>query len=299
MQEGGLTVTAKLRRQHSPPSHLFGRVKITMKYDICLEMVYTDLPYDKRIEEISRAGFDCVEFWFHDNTFDGTTCSSDQPKDAQTLKQVCEQCGVTINNMVVNSPDGGIGGMLVDSKDLNKYLDRLHEVIAFSKAAGISKAITCTGNVVDGLSRSEMRANLEKAYSQAAAVAERENYMLFVEVLNSYVDHAGYYLDNWNEGVEIVKAINSPNLKLLYDVYHMQIMHGNVISTIERDIEHIGHFHSAGVPGRHELNNGELDYKQIISAIKATGYNGAFGLEFMPSLDSSNALNAMRKYLAD
>jgi len=270
-----------------------------MKFDICLEMVHTNLPYDKRIQEIAKAGFDRVEFWFHDNTFDGATCAAEQPKDAKTLKHVCEQCGVTINNMVVNSPDGGIGGMLVDSKDLNKYLDRLCEVIAFSKEAGISKAITCTGNVVDGLSRSEMRSNLEKAYSEAAAIAERENYTLYVEVLNSYVDHAGYYLDNWNEGVEIVKAINSPNMRLLYDVYHMQIMHGNVIATIQRDIDVIGHFHSAGVPGRHELNNGELDYKQIISAIKATGYNGAFGLEFMPSSDSSDALNAMRKYLAD
>ena len=265
-----------------------------MKFDICLEMVYPDLPYDKRIEKIAEAGFDCVEFWFHDVAAGGPGSG---PKDAATLRQVCEQSGVTINNMVVNSPDGSIGGSVVDSRDLGKYLDRLHEAIEFSRAAGISKAITCTGNIVEGLSRSDMRANLEKAYSEAAAIAERENYTLFVEVLNSYVDHPGYYLDNWNEGVEIVKAINSPNLRLLYDIYHMQIMHGNVIATIERDIDLIGHFHSAGVPGRHELNNGELDYRQIIKRIKATGYDGAFGLEYSPVSDSGESLKAMRQYL--
>lgn len=268
-----------------------------MKFDICLEMVHTDLPYDKRIEKIAEAGFDCVEFWFHDSTFDGSTCASDQAKDAAILRQVCERTGVTINNMVVNSPDGGFGGSVVDSRDFNKYIDRLHEVIEFSRAAGIGKAITCTGNLVEGLSRSQMRANLENTYSEAAKIAERENFTLLIEVLNSYVDHAGYYLDNWNEGVEIAKAINSPNVRLLYDVYHMQIMHGNVIATIERDIALIGHFHSAGVPGRHELNIGELNYKQITDRIKATGYKGAFGLEYSPIADSSESLKAMREYL--
>lgn len=265
-----------------------------MKFDICLEMVYTDLPYDERIAKIAEVGFKCVEFWFHDVAAGGPASA---PKDAATLRQVCEQYGVTINNMVVNSPDGGIGGSVVDSRDLGKYLDRLHEVIEFSRIAGIGKAITCTGNIVEGLSRSEMRANLEKAYSEAAAIAERENYTFFVEVLNSLVDHAGYYLDNWNEGVEIVKAINSPNLRLLYDIYHMQIMHGNVIATIERDIDLIGHFHSAGVPGRHELNYGELDYRQIIKRIKATGYEGAFGLEYSPVSNNDESLKAMRQYL--
>jgi hydroxypyruvate isomerase len=268
-----------------------------MKTDICLEMVYTDLAYDERIRRIAQAGFDCVEFWFHDCTFDGATCATDQPKDAAALRQVCRQSGVTINNMVVNSPDGGLGGALVDSNDLNKYIDRLHEVIAFSREAGISSAITCSGNMPDNLSRAQMRASLEKSLSEAASIAERENYTLFVEVLNSYVDHPGYYLDNWHEGVEIVRAIGSPNLKLLYDVYHMQIMHGNVIATITRDIDVIGHFHSAGVPGRHELTLGELDYRSIIAGIEATGYRGVFGLEYMPSGPDDASLKAMRDYL--
>ncbi|MCL5105600.1 MAG: TIM barrel protein [Armatimonadetes bacterium] len=271
-----------------------------MKIDVCLEMIRTDLPYEKRIETIAKAGFKCVEFWFHDSTFDGKTCTSDQPKDASTLRQVCKESGVTINNMVVNSPDGALGGAIVDAADLSKYIERLHEVIEFSHDAGISKSITCTGNMPANLSRSQMRANLEKALSEAAVVAERENYTLFVEVLNSLVDHPGYYLDNWHEGVEIVKAINSPNIKLLYDVYHMQIMHGNVIATIEKDIDVIGHFHSANVPGRGELMAGELNYRDVISRIAATGYTGLFGLEYMPTMaDHSESLSATRTFLSD
>ncbi len=219
---------------------------------------------------------------------------------AATLRQVRAERGIGINNMVVNSPDGTLGGAPVDGADLNKYLERLHEVIDFSRAAGIDKSITRSGNMPSNLSRREMRANLEKALSDAAAVAQRENYTLFLEVLNSLADHPGYYLDSWSEGAEMVRAIDNPNLKLLYDVYHMQIMHGNVIATIEKDIDIIGHFHAANVPGRGELMNGELNYPDIISRIAASGYTGAFGLEYMPALaDHSKSLSETRAFLSE
>jgi len=258
-----------------------------MTIDVCLEMVHTDLPYDKRIEKIAAAGFKCVEFWFHD------------AKDAAVLRQVCEATGVTINNLVVNSPDGSIGGGPVDSRDHGKYIERLHEVLAFAKAAGIGMGITCTGNLVADLSREQMRANLEKVYAEAAAIAEKNDFMLVIESLNTLVNHPGYYLDTSSEGADIVRAIGSPSLRLLYDVYHMQIMEGNVIANIEKNIDVIGHFHSAGVPGRHELMDCELNYVEILKRIDAAGYKGAFGLEYSPSYDSADSLNATRAYLKD
>jgi len=232
-----------------------------MTIDVCLEMVHTDLPYEKRIEKIAEAGFKCVEFWFHD------------AKDAAVLRQVCEATGVTINNLVVNAPDGSVGGGPVDSRDHGKYIDRLHEVIAFAKAAGIGMGITCTGNLVDGLSREQMRANLEKVYAEAAAIAAKNDFTLVIESLNTHVNHPGYYLDTSLEG--------------------------NVIANIERNIDVIGHFHSAGVPGRHELMNCELNYLEILKRIGAAGYTGAFGLEYSPSYDSSDSLNATYAYLKE
>ena len=93
-----------------------------IEIDVCLEAVFTNLPTEKRIEKIARAGYRCVEFWFHDATFDGKECSRKQPKNAASLAAACKKHGITINNMVVNAPDGSFGGAPVKAADRNQYL---------------------------------------------------------------------------------------------------------------------------------------------------------------------------------
>jgi len=270
-----------------------------MKFDVCLEMVFTDLAPEERVSKIAAAGFDCVELWFHDATFDGSTCSTALAKDPGAIRQACTASRVTVNNMVVNAPDGSFGGSPVDPNDHGKYVERLHEVIEYSRRIDCRAAITCTGNVVAGASRSVMRASAEKAFSRAAEIAEKEGYSLFLEPLNTRVDHAGYFLDSSREAAEIVRAIGSPSFKLLYDVYHMRVMECDVIRDVEGDASVIGHFHAAGVPGRHELDGGVLDYVAVIRAIKSSGYAGAFGLEYSPAIaDHSASLASMRAYLS-
>lgn len=269
-----------------------------LKYDVCLEMVFTNLPYAERIAKIAACGFDCVEFWFHDGTFNGTDCAGGA-KDARTLKRVCAESGVTINNLVVNSPEGGFGGAPVRAEDRGKYLARLEEVMAFAKACGCRKGITCTGNVMPGVSRNQMRRNLERALGEAAALAAKNQFVLLLECLNTRTDHFNYFLDSSAEGAAIVRAIGSPNLRLLYDVYHMQIMEGSVLSNIEENLDVIGHFHSAGVPGRHELMDGELNYREIVRRIEAAGYKGSFGLEYTPAIaDHAKSLRRTLQYLS-
>ncbi len=268
-----------------------------MKYDVCLEMVFTDLPYPERIAKIAAAGFDRVEFWFHDGTFNGVDCAGGA-KDAKVLKQACAAAGVSINNMVVNAPDGSLGGALVCADDREKYLARLEEVMAFARACGCQRAITCTGNLQPGLSRNRMRRNLEKTLGAAAGLAEKHDFVLFLECLNTRIDHFNYFLDSSAEGAAMVRAIDSPHLRLLYDVYHMQIMEGHVIANILENLDVIGHFHSAGVPGRHELMDGELNYRAIIRRLEAAGYQGVFGLEYSPAMaDHAASLRATRAYL--
>ena len=269
-----------------------------IELDVCLEAVFTGLPAEKRIERIARAGYRAVEFWFHDATFDGKECSRRQPKRAASLTAVCQEHGITINNLVVNAPDGSFGGAPVRAEDRNQYLERLEEVIEFGEALGCRKAITCSGNVQPGLSRARMRANLEKALGRAAAVARKRNFTLLLEPLNTRVDHPGYYLDSSAEAAELVRAIHSPSLRLLYDVYHMQILEGNLIATIEKHINILGHFHSAGVPGRGEHFTGELNYPQILQRIDALGYKGRFGLEYFPKMkDHLGSLKKVRAWL--
>ena len=255
-----------------------------MKFDVCVETVFPDLPVGERIAKIAQCGYKTVEFWFQDMSVAGA------------INDACAQNGVTVNNVVVNAPDGSLGGAPVNAADYNKYLERLEETIAFTKAIGCHKGITCTGNLQPGLTRAQMRANLEKAMGDAAKIAEQHDFTLLLECLNTHVDHAGYYLDSSHEGADIVRSINSPNFRLLYDVYHMQIMEGNLISNIEKHIDTIGHFHSAGVPGRHELFGNEINYQEIVRRIDAMGYDGCFGLEYFPAMACHEA--SLRENLA-
>ena len=115
-------------------------------------------------------------------------------------------------------------------------------------------------------------------------VAEDHGVTVCVELLNSKVNHKDYHGDRTPFGVEVMVAVNSPRVKLLYDIYHMQIMEGDVIRTIRQNVSHIAHFHTGGVPGRHEIDDGqELNYRAVARSIADTGFQGYVAHEFVPS----------------
>ena len=135
-----------------------------------------------------------------------------------------------------------------------------------------------------------------KILKKVVPVAESEGVTICLELLNSKVDHKDYQCDHTAWGVEIAKRVNSPRFKLLYDIYHMQIMEGDVIRTIRQNIQYIGHFHTAGVPGRHQMDDTqELNYKAISQAIVDLGYTGFMSHEYSPAqgLDALKTLDAM------
>lgn len=265
---------------------------------VCLETVFTNLPVAERIARIVEAGFRHVEFWHREATFDGRELRFDQPKDSAALRAACREHGVAINDFALHAWDGSIGGSPVKSEDHPAYLAQVRRMIEFAAQIGCTMGITLSGTVDPRLSRNQMRANLERALAEAAAIAEEADFTLLLEPLNTLVDHPGYYLDSAAQGAEIVRAVASPHLKLLYDVYHMQIMEGKVIDTIERNIDVIGHFHAAGVPGRAELFDTELNYPVILKRIDRLGYTGRFGLEYFPAIaDHRVSLERIRDYL--
>ena len=123
------------------------------------------------------------------------------------------------------------------------------------------------------------------------AAAERHGVTVCVELLNSKVDHKDYQGDHTAFGVEIVRQVGSPRVKLLYDVYHMQIMEGDVIRTIRENQRWIGHYHTGGVPGRHELDAAqELNWRAVAQAIADTGFTGYVAHEFVPTRDPLTSL---------
>jgi hydroxypyruvate isomerase len=155
---------------------------------------------------------------------------------------------------------------------------------------GFPSMIVFSGNR-GGMSDGEGIENCAKGLARIVPIAERVGVTVCMELLNSKVDHIDYQCDRTPWGVELVKRVNSPRFKLLYDIYHMQIMEGDVIRTIRDNAAHLGHFHTGGVPGRNEIDETqELNYPRIMQAIADLGYPGFVGQEFIPKRDPMTSL---------
>ena len=160
----------------------------------------------------------------------------------------------------------------------------------------IPNLIVFSGSRRVGLTEEEGIENTSLGLSRVAQAAEEAGVNLVLELLNSKVDHGGYQADHTAWGVEVCRRVGSPRVGLLYDIYHMQIMEGDILQTIHDNHLHFLHYHTAGVPGRHDLDETqELNYRPIITAIAATGYVGYVGHEFIPKGDPVAALEQAYK----
>jgi hydroxypyruvate isomerase len=162
-------------------------------------------------------------------------------------------------------------------------LASLKNDITLAAAATVPNVITFSGNR-GGMPDGEGLQNCAIALNKIKAYAEEKNVTINLELLNSKVNHKDYMADHSAWGVELMKRVNSPKVKLLYDIYHMQIMEGDLIRTIRENIDFIGHFHTGGNPGRHELDDTqEVNWRAVASAIADSGYTGFLSHEFVPA----------------
>ena len=169
-------------------------------------------------------------------------------------------------------------------------LRELEATIPRAAREGVPNVIAMFGNR-GGRSDEEGMANCVAGLKQIAPLAEEQKVTVCVELLNSKVDHKDYQGDHTAFGAAVVRAIGSPRIKLLYDIYHMQIMEGDVIRTVRDHIGEIGHFHTGGVPGRHELDGTqELNWRAVATAIADAGFTGYFAHEFVPTRDPLTSL---------
>jgi hydroxypyruvate isomerase len=171
-----------------------------------------------------------------------------------------------------------------------KLIAGSEEMLPLIKKAGLPNMIVMSGNRA-GISDEEGLANCVVGVKKIMPLAEELGITVCMELLNSKVDHKDYQCDRTPWGVELVKQVGSERFKLLYDIYHMQIMEGDVVHTIKDYIQYIGHFHTGGVPGRAEIDETqELNYRYIIQAIVDAGYKGFIGQEFIPKRDPMTSL---------
>lgn len=185
------------------------------------------------------------------------------------------------------------GAIPVGFNRLNQH-DKLvadgEAMIPKAAAAGVQKIVVFSGNR-SGMSDGEGIANCITGLKRLMPMAEQHGVVLCMEMLNSKVDHKDYHADHTAWAVEVAKGVNSPSFRLLYDIYHMQVMEGNVIATIKANLPWIAHFHTAGVPGRNEIDGGqELNYRGIAEFIAGTGYRGVFAHEFLPRREGMESL---------
>jgi hydroxypyruvate isomerase len=249
-----------------------------LKIDALIDLFFKELPWDQRVARIAECGYRYIETW--------------QGGNAEVLKQIGDAgktCGVELVSIVLNSP-GDPKTAPVAAENLQRFVEQIDRNADNALAAGCRQGIITTGPSVSGRSYSAQKQALVEAVRAAGECVGKKGFRLNLEPLNTEVDHPGYFLSSREDSVAIVKEVALDNVRLLYDIYHMDIMFGNQTAFIEANIGSIGHFHSAGIPGRHELFDGETNYPFLAQRIARTTYDGYFGLEYMPLLESRESL---------
>ncbi len=246
-----------------------------MKASVCIEMIFTELPFLDRIRKAAEIGYDGVEFWTWED------------KPLEQIRHQAEQEGVAVVMFQANR-----GGSLVFSEDRKRVISGVRASLEAARQMGVRNLFLLTDEL--GPDRSvtprspeigadTKRQSVLSCLETLADLAEKSGIVLNLEVLNTKYDHPGYWLDSSDLGFELVREIGSPNLKLLFDVYHIQVMEGNLIDRIRRNLDCIGHIHVADVPGRNEPGTGEINYARLFSVLHQVGYSGYVGMEFIPT----------------
>ncbi len=205
-----------------------------------------------------------------------------------TLWGAAKEAGLQI---VAHIGHESIGSGFNDPAQHPRITAEIHASLALAARSGVSNLVVFSGNRRPGVSDDEGAKHTADGLRRVAQAAEDAGVTLLLELLNSRVDHTGYQADHTAWGVRVCKAVGSPRVRLLYDIYHMQIMEGDILRTIAAHRPFWGHFHTAGVPGRHDLDaTQELNYPAIVRAVAADGYTGFLGHEFVPKGEPVAAL---------
>ncbi|WP_102344751.1 hydroxypyruvate isomerase family protein [Bacillus sp. Marseille-P3661] len=240
---------------------------MSISFSICIPMMFQNKSIQEGLFETNKLGLKNVEImrWYDEDIF-----------ELKKLKETLKLNIVLLSTKPQN---------LTDPSTHTEFLQGLNRTIETAKLLDCTNIVCISGDEQTGMTRSTQMRNLVDVLSEAAKMVERAGITLNLEPINTKIDHPNQFLSSSDEAFEIVKSINSPNLKVLFDIYHQQITEGDLIRRISENMEWIGHFHAAGNPGRHEITEGEINYKSILKYLEESGYNGYVGLEYIPLRD--------------
>ena len=256
-----------------------------MKKSICIEMLFSEVAFEDRFGLTKESGFDYIEFW------------SWQDKDIQKIKELCRA-----HDLKIASFSGDQDFSMLDADQKADYAAFVQESIGISKFLGCenlvihSNALGENGVVINhypDITDTHKIAVMLDVLETLAVAAEKSNVTLVLEALNTIVDHSGNFLASTRQAAELIRLVNSSHIKILYDIYHMQIMEGNIIDTLNEYIDTIGYIHIADVPGRHEPGTGEINFANVIKTLAKLKYDGFIGFELAPLQDSTTAVRSL------
>ncbi|MCW3092872.1 MAG: barrel protein [Ferruginibacter sp.] len=239
------------------------KLKGNINHSVC-QWCYNSIPLEKLCQAVKEIGFGAIDLI--------------APKDWPMLQQYGLYSSMCYHGGKVSLTEG------FNNKNFHEQLIKDYtEVIPLMVKAGYKNLICFSGNR-NGMDDETGLQNCVEGLKKILPLAEKNGILIQMELLNSKVNHKDYMCDKTAWGVELCKRTGSPNFKLLYDIYHMQIDEGDVIRTIQDNHQYIGHYHTGGVPGRHEIDDSqELYYPAIMKAIVATGHKGYVAQEFIPA----------------
>jgi len=239
------------------------KLKGNLNHSLC-RWCYNKIPLEKLATESAKLGYTSIELL--------------RPNEVLQIKPLGLTCAVLGGADIVNG--------LNREANHPKILKQLREDLDFCVANGVPNVICMAGNrTIKGVTVSDEEGleTCAKALKQVVGLAEEKKVTIVMEVLNSKVNHPDYMFDHTDWGVELCKKVGSDRFKILWDIYHVAVMGEDVIPTLQKQKDIIGHYHTGGVPGRHEIDETQtLNYADVMKAIVATGYKGFVAQEFLP-----------------
>lgn len=254
------------------------------KFSANLSMMFTEVPFTERFAAAAAAGFKAVEFMF----------PYDYP--AQEVKNLLDKNNLSL--VLFNLPAGnwtaGDRGVAVDPRRVEEFRAGVTMAVEYAKVLGTPRLNCLVGKKLQDISDSEQQTALIENLRFAADALAAANLTLLVEPLNAK-DMPGFTLSTTCQVFAVIEAVNRPNVKLQYDVYHAQRMEGELVGTLRKELARIGHIQIADTPGRHEPGTGEINYRFVFAAMDEVGYAGHVGLEYIPAAGTVAGLS----WLAD
>jgi len=250
--------------------------------------------FEEKLQIAAKAGIQSVEL------VDEHIRWTDE--EIRSMKKLAVSLGLGMDTIIATPSWGSRPVSMVNPDQRDNFLKDGEQSIVFAKKLEIPLIILMSGNEIPGKTHDEQYASLLEGTKRAGDLAAKANLTLIVEPLNAKVNHKGFFLTTCVEGLKLMKDVDNPHVKLLFDIYHEQVQIENVIRTLTDAAPHVAVFHIADNPGRNDPGTGEMNYANIYKAIQKTGYSGYICMEYLPVAEPvaslAKAVDQMRSSLA-